>query len=46
MIVTLEIPFQIEAAPDWAEEDAQAAHEDAQVEQYEAAPDQINRAVS
>jgi LytS/YehU family sensor histidine kinase len=39
MIVTLEIPFQIEAAPDWAEEDApEAGH-------YEAEPDQVNRAV-
>ena len=47
MIVTLEIPFQLEAAPDWADEDAQpAAHEAApEVEHYEAEPGQINRAV-
>jgi sensor histidine kinase YesM len=47
MLVTLEIPFQLEAAPDWADEDAaQPAHEDAtEVAHYEAEPDQVNRAV-
>jgi two-component system LytT family sensor kinase len=47
MLVTLEIPFQLEAAPDWADEDApQVAHEDApEAEHYEAEPGQINRAV-
>jgi sensor histidine kinase YesM len=47
MLVTLEIPFQLEAAPDWADEEAlQATHEDApEVEHYEAEPGQINRAV-
>jgi two-component system LytT family sensor kinase len=47
MLVTLEIPFQLEAAPDWADEDtAQTAHEDApEVAHYEAEPDQVNRAV-
>jgi signal transduction histidine kinase len=39
MLVTLEIPFQIEAEPVWSDEDAtEAAH-------YEAAPNQVNRAV-
>jgi two-component system, LytTR family, sensor kinase len=46
MIVTLEIPFQLEAAPAWADEDAPTPHEDASVEHYEAAPVQINRAAS
>ncbi|HEV7904746.1 MAG TPA: histidine kinase [Pyrinomonadaceae bacterium] len=47
MLVTLEIPFQLEAAPDWADEEAtQAAHEDApEVEHYEDEPGRINRAV-
>lgn len=47
MLVTLEIPFQLEAAPDWADEDTtHAAHEDApEVEHYEDAPGHINRAV-
>jgi sensor histidine kinase YesM len=47
MLVTLEIPFQIEAAPDWTDEEAsEAAHEDAQLAHYEAVPDQVKRAVS
>lgn len=55
MLVTLEIPFQLEAAPDWADKDApqqqQAAHEDAQqpsqqVAHYEAGASRINRAAS
>jgi sensor histidine kinase YesM len=48
MLVTLEIPFQLEAAPDWADEDAtQVAHEgEPEVAHYEAAePGRINRAV-
>ena len=46
MLVTLEIPFQLEAAPDWANEEApEASHHDAQLASYEAEPDQINRAV-
>jgi two-component system LytT family sensor kinase len=39
MLVTLEIPFQLEAAPDWAEEDLQ------ETPHYEATPEQVNRAV-
>jgi len=38
MIVTLEIPFQIEAAPDWADEEETAA------EHYELEPSPISRA--
>jgi sensor histidine kinase YesM len=46
MLVTLEIPFQLEAAPGWADEEAQqGAHEEAQTAHYEAEPDQINHAV-
>jgi signal transduction histidine kinase len=39
MLVTLEIPFQLEAAPDWADEDLQ------EIPHYEATPEQVNRAV-
>jgi signal transduction histidine kinase len=47
MLVTLEIPFQIEAAPDWADEEAsEVALEDTQLAHYEAVPDQVKRAVS
>jgi len=38
MIVTLEIPFQVEAAPDWADEEETAA------EHYELEPSPISRA--
>ncbi|HJR07491.1 MAG TPA: histidine kinase [Pyrinomonadaceae bacterium] len=40
MIVTLEIPFQVEAAPDWAEEEASGA------ESYELKHEQMDRAAS
>jgi two-component system LytT family sensor kinase len=46
MLVTLDIPFQLEAAPAWAHEEAhEVAPDDEPLAHYEAEPDQVNRAI-
>ena len=46
MLVTLEIPFQLETAPDWAEEEDAPVEDAKEVAHYKAVPGQVKRAVS